>query len=265
MNEASRSRGMTMASSGKSGAQPLRDQTSDHVEEPSMEEILASIKQIISDDEQPDDGLTERERYTHPTDPSNSNSVEAMLDDEIENAMALELGLEPNVEEKPAEPEVVEPETAAAATAVVAAPKGETLAQRAERVRNQVSEAGAGLSADERLEKYRVRGKLHMEQLLAKAADAEPTPVSAVSPASAAPQVNVAPQMTAGPILPTTQAIAQEMSSTMMSEKSKEIEAMLSDLMRPTIRQWLSDNLPSMVERLIREEIQAVSRGKKSS
>ena len=259
-----------MASSASGSAQLASDLEQEIAQEPSqepsMEEILASIKQIIADDEPADDGLTERERYSHPSDHSNSNEVSPEditedLEADLEQAMAAELGLDVADSETADVPvEEVQPvvaETPIASELPAETNAGETIEERAERVRNAVSAAGAGMSAEERIEKYRIRGKLKMETLAAKAAEPK------LEAAPIAPPVS--PAVAAGPMLPTTAAIAQEMAAVMMVEKSKEIETMLSDLMRPTIRQWLSDNLPGMVERLVREEIEAVSRGKKVS
>jgi cell pole-organizing protein PopZ len=82
-----------MVTSTGNAAEKLPELDTD--QEPSMEEILASIRQIIADDEEPaDDGLSERERYTHPTDHSNANVVEEEADVEesdIETAMAAEM------------------------------------------------------------------------------------------------------------------------------------------------------------------------------
>jgi cell pole-organizing protein PopZ len=40
-------------------------------------------------------------------------------------------------------------------------------------------------------------------------------------------------------------------------------DSMVRDMLRPMVKQWLDDNLPTMVERLVREEIQRVARGRK--
>lgn len=41
----------------------------------------------------------------------------------------------------------------------------------------------------------------------------------------------------------------------------KNLEGMASDMLRPMLQEWLDDNLPSLVERLVREEIERVARG----
>jgi uncharacterized protein len=40
-------------------------------------------------------------------------------------------------------------------------------------------------------------------------------------------------------------------------------DGMVRDTLRPLLKQWLDDNLPAIVERLVREEIQRVARGRK--
>ena len=55
------------------------------------------------------------------------------------------------------------------------------------------------------------------------------------------------------------------MANTMLEEKEQEIKTLVANIMRPTIRKWLSENLPVMVEKLVREEIERVSRGKQAS
>ncbi|MCL4855080.1 MAG: DUF2497 domain-containing protein, partial [Bryobacteraceae bacterium] len=40
----------------------------------------------------------------------------------------------------------------------------------------------------------------------------------------------------------------------------RSIEDMTRDLLRGMLKQWLDDNLPALVERLVREEIERVAR-----
>jgi uncharacterized protein len=40
-------------------------------------------------------------------------------------------------------------------------------------------------------------------------------------------------------------------------------ESMVRDMLRPMLKQWLDENLPAVVERLVRAEIQRVARGRK--
>lgn len=43
---------------------------------------------------------------------------------------------------------------------------------------------------------------------------------------------------------------------------SQAMESVARDLLRPMLKEWLDDNLPSLVERLVRAEIERVSRGR---
>ena len=40
-------------------------------------------------------------------------------------------------------------------------------------------------------------------------------------------------------------------------------DSMVRDMLRPMLKQWLDDNLPPIVERMVRDEIQRVARGRK--
>ena len=224
-----------MVTSTGNAAEKLPELDTD--QEPSMEEILASIRQIIADDEEPvDDGLSERERYTHPTDHSNANVVEEESD--IETAMAAEM------------------------EAMVAQEAPLTIEQKAAELRAQIAAAGEGLSTEERLEKYRIRNK--------QAVPVTPPAVPAADIAVEAQEATPAPEpvvetVAASVALPSTAAVAEQIAAKVMEEKSSEIESMLGDMMRPIVRTWLSANLPTLVQKLVQEEIQAVSRGKRAS
>jgi hypothetical protein len=50
--------------------------------------------------------------------------------------------------------------------------------------------------------------------------------------------------------------------STSLAFQSDEIEAMTREILRPMIKTWLDEHLPSLVERLVRAEIQRVARGR---
>jgi uncharacterized protein len=40
-------------------------------------------------------------------------------------------------------------------------------------------------------------------------------------------------------------------------------DSMVRDMLRPMVKTWLDENLPAMVERLVRDEIQRIARGRK--
>ena len=53
----------------------------------------------------------------------------------------------------------------------------------------------------------------------------------------------------------------QALSTTVALQSSAMIEGLTRDMLRPMLKSWLDDNLPSIVERLVRAEIQRVARG----
>jgi cell pole-organizing protein PopZ len=54
-----------------------------------------------------------------------------------------------------------------------------------------------------------------------------------------------------------------QLASSMLSGSARTIDELVEDLLRPLLRSWLDMNLPPLVERLVREEIERVSRGRR--
>ncbi|WP_420867633.1 PopZ family protein [Afifella marina] len=50
---------------------------------------------------------------------------------------------------------------------------------------------------------------------------------------------------------------------TILSQNARTLEDLVSEMLRPMLKEWLDDNLPPLVERLVREEIERVSRGRR--
>ena len=51
--------------------------------------------------------------------------------------------------------------------------------------------------------------------------------------------------------------------SAILSNQTRTLEDIVKDMMRPMLKPWLDDNLPVLVEHLVREEIERVSRGRR--
>ncbi|XBY46276.1 DUF2497 domain-containing protein [Methyloraptor flagellatus] len=49
---------------------------------------------------------------------------------------------------------------------------------------------------------------------------------------------------------------------TVLSSNARTLEDLVQDMLRPMLKGWLDQNLPTMVERLVRAEIERVSRGR---
>lgn len=52
-----------------------------------------------------------------------------------------------------------------------------------------------------------------------------------------------------------------ELSETFASRSRKSFDEMAEEMLRPMLQEWLDNNLPTLVERLVREEIERVARG----
>ncbi len=52
-----------------------------------------------------------------------------------------------------------------------------------------------------------------------------------------------------------------DLAKVLASRGARQVDQTVEDLLRPMLKSWLEDNLPSLVERLVREEIERVSRG----
>src|SRR3984957_16544362 len=55
------------------------------------------------------------------------------------------------------------------------------------------------------------------------------------------------------------------LAQTVLVRNDLTLDGMVREMLRPMLKAWLDDNLPNMVERLVRAEIQRVSRGRTSS
>ncbi len=52
------------------------------------------------------------------------------------------------------------------------------------------------------------------------------------------------------------------LATTILSENSRTLEDLVREMLRPMLKAWLDDNLPGLVERMVRAEIERVSRGR---
>jgi uncharacterized protein len=88
--------------------------------------------------------------------------------------------------------------------------------------------------------------------------EAEPAPPT---PAAIAPAGNEAvllsPRATAA-----VDMAFNALAHTVLVQNSRTLEDLVRELLKPMLKAWLDDNLPGMVERLVRCEIERVSRGR---
>jgi uncharacterized protein len=276
--------------------------------EPSMEEILASIRRIIEDSD------TAQKRPDEPAVhfPANEQPL-AAAKAEVE-AFRAELRPVPEIvlERRPMTPPVARPVTPPVAESAVAPARISEPAQMTElphkafrpaEVQAQVSGEAAAQPKAPESEKRPVT--LAEVQQLAKepAAAAAPAilsvaPMMAASPTmdtSAVPAAEASPETPGEPVAldlrreeplpkadvaaaPASEAAPKpaiisplagrqvaaafgELSEAFAARSKKTFDDLAEQMLRPMLQDWLDNNLPILVERLVREEIERVARG----
>lgn len=94
--------------------------------------------------------------------------------------------------------------------------------------------------------------------------DAQHAPVPPRSPAG---NVFSDPRRTDTLLSSTADASVSEaftrLGSTIMPTEPQTLEGLMRDLLRPMLKSWLDENLPTLVERLVQAEIERISRGRR--
>jgi hypothetical protein len=197
-------------------AQPAKAQ------EPSMEEILASIRRIIADDDAAKPPPQTAESTTAATAADGSVPADTASGDEMDAMLA-------DLDENPAEPGPSPPDEVLELTEAMAAPEPAPSFRRIEPDQDVV---------------------FH------ETAPAQPPPPS------------VAPRAPAldSPLLSSAASAAVHsafgtLAHSVLAQNPRTLEDLVKEMLRPMLKSWLDDNLPVMVERLVRAEIERVSRG----
>jgi cell pole-organizing protein PopZ len=185
-----------------------------------MEEILASIRRIISDDEARG---TQTRTVMRPV--NNVSHLFAEPPAHTVQANIVEMPMDAD------EPEESEPEATGAA-------------EPARRIEALIDEAA-----------------------FAAAIEPERAPPARPEPAMTYPKVAATPRppQSEPPLLSARSdaAVSTSFSSltdTLFAGSGRTVEGLVEDMLRPMLKSWLDNNLPPLVERLVREEIERVSR-----
>lgn len=217
-------------------------------EEPSMEDILSSIRKIIQSNES-DGGAVEA--------PTSQVAPQAAMQSSAPVAQApvaqAPVASAPFVPAAPVAPAIKAVTTPAAPSAQVDTTDDGELTAAPERARQVV-------------------GKVDMPQVHASemqsVADAEVDAAPAQLNKLASVMADVEKEASAAmPALISAGSEAKviasfaQLNEAMSANSSKSLEEMSSDMLKPMLQEWLDNNLPGLVERLVREEIERVARG----
>lgn len=203
--------------------------------EPSMEEILASIRRIISDDQNArSDGAVSRPAPAY--------------DDEPTPEAAEPHAYDPPVDEE-SYPDPVE--------------------ERRDNILRQLkasSEAqtrGAFRQAAEILE----AAEFELPPAISPARQPAMPPASAgqpLPPATRSPELAQASSLVSASTAAAIAAQFDTLAASHLFGDTTRMDELVRDLLRPMLREWLDDNLPGIVEKLVRAEIERVARGGRS-
>ena len=245
-------------------------QTSSAAREPSMEEILASIRRIIEDSD-----VTRQPAPVSASAPVRGEVAEfrrpvteqpekpAMMRNVFQDEPALRGPISEPVQATP-EPEI---ETDDEDEIVLNA--GNDDHSLREPLASSQQLAGTDISLEEM--------DLSVEAEIAKAVDTllEPEPGAeaeeevAVQPMATAPVADAvakpqpAPHMLSQMAERQVAAAFQDLNHAVRAEPRRSFDNIAAELLRPMLQDWLDNNLPTLVERLVREEIERVVRGER--
>jgi len=226
--------------------------------EPSMDEILSSIRQIIADD---DEG---------------SAPVQAAAAPEVEPVMA-EPEPEPEemvIPELEVEPEEDEDEGALALSAAqIVDDGGEELLfnpapPKAPVVEPKEVEEEAAVPEELEVPELVVPDDISFGDEVEPEPEPEPEPEieNIVAAAAPMPDPDLSSDMADQLLEPTTDAAVKstfaKLGNLGLGAGQLTIENMIREMLRPLLKEWLDENLPTMVENMVQNEIERLSRGK---
>ncbi|BBC00130.1 hypothetical protein BE61_55850 [Bradyrhizobium elkanii USDA 61] len=86
----------------------------------------------------------------------------------------------------------------------------------------------------------------------------------APEPAREPPAIETAPmqQIISGTTMRAVESAFNSLANTVLSNNARTLEDLVKEMLRPMLKSWLDDNLPGLVERIVKAEIERVSRGR---
>jgi uncharacterized protein len=87
-----------------------------------------------------------------------------------------------------------------------------------------------------------------------------PRPAPALSPAPT-PQ-HLTDQLISSATAAAVDSAFSALAQTVLVQNAKTLEDLVKEMLRPMLQHWLDNNLPTLVERLVRQEIERVARGR---
>jgi cell pole-organizing protein PopZ len=212
-------------------------------QEPSMEEILASIRRIIADDDTakpaakpvaaaPRPAAMPPRAPVPPSPPPRSPAAPSNLDQNDVDAMMASLDSQPGGAAQDKD-DILELTEQMSAPAEIEPPSFQTIDGQSDVIFTDPPP------------------------------QPEPPPRAAEEPRRPAPQPSLLERniMSAGTAAAVDSAF-NTLAQTVLVQNARTLEDLVREMLRPLLKSWLDDNLPGMVERIVKAEIERVSRGR---
>src|SRR5664279_3350866 len=245
------------------------------VQEPSMEEILASIRRIIADDEAKPSITEKPAGSAAPAKPEKVGAAAPaakapVMNDIPPSAIAAAQAAAPKAPPAPAAP--APPAVASAASNsqddIDAMLAGLDEATSEAEIRPPQPDGEVFELTDEMALPDAPPSLFHKidpeddleftESAAARAAHRQPAfePPPFESPAAPPPQILSRSTVSA------VESAFNTLANTVLSNNARTLEDLVKEMLRPMLKSWLDDNLPGLVERIVKAEIERVSRGR---
>jgi cell pole-organizing protein PopZ len=241
------------------------------VQEPSMEEILASIRRIIADDEAKP--VAEAPRPEPPRVVPPAPKPSAMTDIPPSAIPAAQAAAAKTVVPAPAPPPPPPPESEPNSQDDIDAMLASLdAATTEEEVRPALPDGDVFELTDEMVVPEPEPAFQHVEPEddLEFAETAPPPPPERPSlrfdppsynPPSYDQPATPQPQMLSHHTVSAVESAFNSLANTVLSNNARTLEDLVKEMLRPMLKSWLDDNLPGLVERIVKSEIERVSRG----
>jgi cell pole-organizing protein PopZ len=228
-------------------------------QEPSMEEILASIRRIIADDDasKSPPKPAETPRAGAPSRSAAAQSVSLPAEEPEPNPSAIEADGEDSAVTGLQDPDILD------LTESMAAPdftEPEPMPQRA-----SLEKIESRPPSDDAESEPVVHDVLELDDEPGFAA----APVASPEPETidkqqrlGVPGVSERGQLLSGATTAAVDSAFNALAQTVLVQNARTLEDLVREMLRPMLKTWLDDNLPGLVERLVRGEIERVARGR---
>jgi uncharacterized protein len=260
------------------------------VQEPSMEEILASIRRIIADDEAKPPAADARpaaaERPAAPPAPAKAEKppAPAATPKPVMNEAPSKIAPPPKAAAPtpppaaPAPPPPAPPPAASASNSqddidallngldeateeeIRPAPAHPEAEAEVFELTDDMAVPSAPPPSQPAFQKIEPEDDLEFAESAASRAINRPPAYEppAFDPPPAAPQAAILSQSTVSAV----ESAFNTLAHTVLSNNARTLEDLVKEMLRPMLKSWLDDNLPGLVERIVKAEIERVSRGR---